>query len=87
MKTKIALFLLIASLAGCQRMCSGLDHSIMDSHPCKVTQFSSDGKIVGHWEFRGIVNSSNGSDEYYFNYDDSLIEISGTVQIVIDRDH
>ena len=86
MKKRIKLLLSIIvlslfSFGGCARMCESFDRSFqtgnLDYH---VKQYSG-GQLIGEWKFSGIVNNSDGSDGYYFNYQGQTVEISGDIQL------
>lgn len=49
-----------------------------------ITQYGSDGHIIGQWESTGNVNNQEYSDGWYFkdNKTGKLIEVCGTLQIV-----
>lgn len=68
-------------LSGCARSCESIDRNIVASSKHVIVRHYSGGKLVGKWEFHGVINSSSSSDGYYFRYGKKLIEVSGDVRI------
>ncbi len=68
-------------LAGCARSCVGCKRSTQTgAREYHIRQYSG-GQVVGEYRFHGIVNNAESSDGYYWYQGDTLIEISGDVEI------
>jgi len=46
----------------------------------RVMQYSG-GQVIGKWEFYGIVNRFEGTNKVFFFVGDTLVELSGDLQI------
>ena len=76
-------FLTILSLTSCTRSCQRFKRkNQIGEKDCTVRQFSG-GQLIRQWNFKGIVNSDEHSDGYYFTIGDTLYEVSGDVQVLI----
>jgi hypothetical protein len=73
----ILMFMTGCTERGCQRW--NKNHQYSDRH-YHVKQYSG-GVCVGEYDFKGIINDSEGSDGYYFFRGDTLIEVSGDLSI------
>jgi hypothetical protein len=52
----------------------------MGSRYYNVKQFSG-GKLIGEYNFNGILNNQEHSDGYYWYEGDTLIEVSGDITV------
>lgn len=78
-----ALFLSLFILSSCTRSCQRFKRkNQIGDKDCTVRQFSG-GQLIREWKFKGIVNSDEHSDGYYFSIGDTLYEVSGDVQVLI----
>ena len=78
----LAIFaLLLGSTVSCQRSWERIRKKTQTSNRNYVIDQYSGGILVGHYEFSGILNDSEGSDGYYFYQDKVLIELSGDLVI------
>lgn len=79
----IPAILLVSALfmGGCARGCESFDRDFVATSKKVIVRQYSGGKVVGKWEFHGVVNSSAESDGYYFRYGKKMIEVSGDVRI------
>lgn len=57
-------------------------HAMMqnDVYPYLVIQFSG-GREIGRWKFTGIVNHGNAGSTHFFFIGDTLVTLSGDVQV------
>ena len=64
-------------LCGCQRQCQRMEkHYQTTTRGYEVIMYSG-GDTVFYDNFRGIINSEEGSDGCYYYKGDTLIEVSG----------
>ncbi len=68
-------------LAGCARTCEDIDRTFQAGDKNIIVNQYSCGKLIRTFKFKGMVNSSESSDGYYFTIGDTLYEISGDIQI------
>lgn len=80
---RIVLFIIVGLFfSGCQRACSDLSRSVRTSKQDYRIELYSGGEKVKEFNLdNAIVNSSEGSDGYYFYHKDTLVEVSGDVII------
>jgi len=82
---KLSIFILVSMLCGCQRQCQRMDkHWQSTARTYRVVMFSG-GDTVFYDNFRGIINSEEGSDGCYYYKGDTLVEISGDYIIKSER--
>ena len=82
---RLFLALLLVSVTSCARTCESVNRNMqITDKQVKVQQYSG-GKLINEWSFKGMVNSSQGSDGYYFTYQDSLIEVAGDIVIRVEN--
>ena len=76
------LLLLSICLVSCKDATIQQFNSLGSQH--KITQYASDGKIIGEWESTGNINNEHNSDGWYFKDKKTgkLIELTGTLQII-----
>ena len=80
MKNIIFIACLVA-LSSCQRSCASLERSVqVSSRYYEVKQYS-DGRLIGYYRFKGILNNQEHSDGYYWYENDTLIEVSGDITV------
>lgn len=80
MKKVVFILLIICSSCtprGCQRAQRQMQFSERNYH---IKQYSG-GKCIGEYKFKGILNTEEQSDGYYFIQSDTLIEVSGDITI------
>ena len=76
------IFLIAVTLSGCARTCEKFDRSIQfGPRNYHIVQYSG-GQVVAEYKFRGMLNSSQSSDGYYWTVGDTLFEVSGDVRIM-----
>ena len=75
------LALLLGSTVSCKRAWERVRKKTQTSDRNYVIDQYSGGVLVGHYEFNGMLNDSEGSDGYYFYQDKTLIELSGDLVI------
>jgi hypothetical protein len=73
----ILIFLTGCTSRGCQRWKKEAEYDERHYH---IEQYSG-GKLVEQYDFHGILNDSKNSDGYFFFKGDTLIEVSGDIQI------
>ena len=69
-------------LTGCTpRGCQKVNRTLQFSDRNYIIKQYSGGKCVGEYKFRGILNTEEKTDGYFFFRGDTLIEISGDITI------
>ena len=77
----LMMILVVVALSSCQRSCESFSRSVQVGERYYEVKHYSGGELVGWWTFRGMLNSSESSDGYYWYMDDVLYGVSGDVQI------
>lgn len=73
---------MMLALTGCTpRGCQKVSRTLQFSERNYIIKQYSGGKLVGQYNFRGILNNEEHSDGYYFFKGDTLIEVSGDLTI------
>lgn len=82
-KIKILLLILIAGaiFTSCRKGIESIRKGFQTSNRNYQIELYSGGKLIKTYEFRGILNDAENSDGYYFYKNDTLIEISGDLEI------
>ena len=81
-KFYLIMFASTLMLTGCARGCEKVERKYRIGDSNLIVRQYSGGKIIFERHFRGIVNSSETSDGYYFTIGDTTFELSGDVQII-----
>lgn len=79
--SKILLLVCIIAISGCQRACTGCQRDLQTSSRSYHIEQYNGGKLIGVWDFTGMLNNESHSDGFYFYQNDTLIEISGALII------
>ena len=70
------------SATSCQKTFEGMRKSFQTTDRNYQIEQYSGGVLIKTWEFRGILNDSEGSDGYYFYDGRTLVELSGDLVIM-----
>ena len=74
--------LAMVSMTSCQKSFERIRKNTQTSNRDYVIDQYSGGVLIGHYEFRGMLNDSDGSDGYYFYEGKELVELSGDLVII-----
>ena len=78
---KISIFILMASLCGCQRQCQSINRNAQTSPRHYNVIMYSGGVPVFTDTFYGLINNNAHSDGCYYYKGEELIEISGDYKL------
>lgn len=79
---KVFIILCFLSLVGCTpRGCQRLDRSFQFSERNYVVKQYSGDSLMNTYKFHGILNPEEHSDGYFWIQNDTLYEVSGTLEI------
>jgi len=73
--------LIMVSMTSCQKRWESIRKNTQTTDRNYVIDQYSGGILIGHYEFRGILNDSESSDGYYFYKNKELVELSGDLVI------
>ena len=73
--------LIMVSMTSCQKSWEKIRKNTQTTNRNYVIDQYSGGVLIGHYEFRGMLNDSDGSDGYYYYDGKTLVEISGDLVI------